>query len=251
MDKLVSVVMPVYNASRFLSEAIDSVLSQTHSNLELILVNDCSTDNSLEIAERYALQDDRIRVIHSKENHGVAYTRNIGIAEAKGHYIALLDSDDVWLECKLEKQVALIERQGAQIVYCSYDFIDEKGKTIKKPFVVPTKASFASMLTKSVISCSTAMITADQLKKNPFREAFYHEDYLLWMELLQAGLKADGDKDVLARYRKVAGSRSDNKLNSAIQRWQIYRKALGLSYFCSAKSFTMYAINGIIKHFPK
>lgn len=245
---MISVVMPVYNASRFLEQAVDSVLAQSHKNFELILVDDCSTDDSLELARSYEKLDSRIRVIESPVNQGVAKTRNTGIAEARGEYIALLDSDDVWLDTKLEKQLELIKRTGASIAYCSYDFIDENSCLTGKPFLVPPETDFRKMLKSSVISCSTALIEAGLLQAHPFNPEYYHEDYVLWMELLRIPVKTAGDPEVLAHYRQVGGSRSNNKLNAAKERWKIYRNALDLGMWASLQSFVAYAVNGLRKY---
>ena len=245
---LVSVVMPVYNSARFLDKAIQSVLNQSHACLELILVDDGSTDDSLEIACKHARQDARMQVIPLETNRGVAYARNCGISKARGSYIALLDSDDVWMETKLEKQLRILQIHDAQITYCSYDFIDEDGLCILRPFIVPECTSFKRMLSCSVISCSTALVEARLLKKHPFCLKFYHEDYVLWMQLLALPVKAVGCTEVLARYRQVSGSRSGNKLRAAIHRWKSYREALGLSLLRSIWSFIAYTLRSISKY---
>lgn len=245
---LISVVMPNYNGHRFVEQAIDSVLNQTYSNFELIIVDDCSQDDSLAIIQKKANCDSRIHVIALEKNVGVANVRNIGIRVAKGQYIALLDNDDLWVNDKLERQL-VIAQKGVDIVYCSYDFIDEKNRTIKRPFVVPNKTDFNKMLASSVISCSTSFIKTELMKKYPFQSEYYHEDYVLWMELLQICSVAYGDKKVLMHYRQVTGSRSNKKKNAAKERWYIYRKALKLNITISIWAFFRYAINGIIKYY--
>lgn len=246
---LVSVVMPLYNAEKFVKKAIDSVLNQTYKNFELIIVDDCSSDGSLEIVKKLANNNEEIKIISNKENSGVSKTRNKGILEANGEYIALLDSDDIWTEEKLEKQVALLLNNEAQIVYCSYGFINENDQPIKKPFIVPEKTNFHKMLTKSVISCSTALIKTDLLKNNLFDEKYYHEDYVLWMTLLSDGAKAIGSKEVLAHYRQVSNSRSSDKKNSALHRWKIYREVLNLSLIKSTMCFIGYIFFGMVKYY--
>lgn len=245
---LVSVVMPNYNGKRFLAETVKSVQNQTYKNFELIVVDDCSTDDSIEIIREFAGQDDRIILIENSENHGVSYVRNLGIQKAVGEYIALLDNDDLWEPDKLERQIE-IARSGAEVVYCSYDFIDENGITIKRPFIVPGKATFKSMLSSSVISCSTAFIKSDILKQHPFNDSFYHEDYVLWMELLKLPVIAKGDTKVLMHYRQVIGSRSNKKGNAAKERWNTYRKALKLNIISSAWAFLKYAVKGVVKYY--
>lgn len=201
---LITVVMPNYNGHRFVEQAIDSVLHQTYPNFELLVVDDCSKDDSLSLIQQKAQSDNRIKVIALERNAGVANARNVGIEEAKGEYIALLDNDDLWTEDKLERQLAIAEK-GADIVYCSYDFIDEQNSTIKKPFIVPQQTNFNKMLASSVISCSTSFIKTELMQAHPFNPDFYHEDYVLWMELLRVCPTAYGDPKVLMHYRQVLG----------------------------------------------
>ena len=245
---LISVVMPNYNGYRFVEQAIDSVLSQTYKNFELLVVDDYSKDDSLSLIQQKAQSDNRIRVIALEHNAGVANARNVGIKEAKGEYIALLDNDDLWTEDKLERQL-LIAQKGADIVYCSYDFIDEQNRSIKKPFVVPQQTDFNKMLTSSVISCSTSFIKTELMQAHPFNADFYHEDYVLWMELLRVCPTAYGDQKVLMHYRQVTGSRSNKKGNAAKERWNTYRKALKLNTVTSAWAFMRYAVNGVLKYY--
>lgn len=246
---LVSVVMPAYNASRFLRQAVDSVLAQTYANLELIIVDDCSTDDTLQIMQDYAARDSRVRIIAGETNQGVARVRNRGIQEARGAYIALLDSDDVWAETKLEKQLACVRETHADIVYCSFDLVDEQGVRLNKPFIVPVHTDYDSMLVRCVFTCSTILSDAKLLKAHPFRPEYYHEDFVLWMELLREPIKAVGLPDVLMHNRQVGGSRSNNKINAAIQRWKIYRQALHMGLLESAIAFVRYAFWGVVKYY--
>lgn len=247
-NPLISVVMPNYNGKKYVSESLQTVLDQTYRNYELIVVDDCSTDCSVDIICDFAKKDDRIVLIQNAENHGVSFARNLGIQKARGEYIALIDNDDTWEPDKLERQLALAQK-GAEIVYCSYDFIDETGQTIKRPFIVPEEATFQTMLSSSVISCSTAFIRSDLLKGHPFNSAFYHEDYVLWMELLKLPVTARGDCKVLMHYRQSRGSRSSKKGNAAKERWNTYRKALKIGVPLSVWAFLCYSVKGIIKYY--
>lgn len=244
----ITVVMPNYNGHRFVEQAIDSVLAQTYHNFELVVVDDCSKDDSLQLINQKAQNDSRIRIIALEKNSGVANARNVGIKAAKGEYIALLDNDDLWTEDKLERQVVIAER-GADIVYCSYNFIDEQNNEIKKPFIVPKQTNFNKMLASSVISCSTSLIKTELMQAHPFNPEFYHEDYVLWMELLRVCPTAYGDEKVLMNYRQVTGSRSNKKGNAAKERWNTYRKALNLNLATSAWAFVRYAVNGVMKYY--
>ena len=231
-----------------MEQAIDSVLAQTYHNFELVVVDDCSKDDSLQLINQKAQNDSRIRIIALEKNSGVANARNVGIKAAKGEYIALLDNDDLWTEDKLERQVVIAER-GADIVYCSYNFIDEQNNEIKKPFIVPKQTNFNKMLASSVISCSTSLIKTELMQAHPFNPEFYHEDYVLWMELLRVCPTAYGDEKVLMHYRQVTGSRSNKKSNAAKERWNTYRKALNLNLVTSAWAFVRYAVNGVMKYY--
>ena len=231
-----------------MEQAIDSVLSQTYQNFELLIVDDCSKDDSLQLIKRKTQSDSRIRVIALENNAGVANARNVGIREAKGKYIALLDNDDLWTADKLERQLAIAEN-GVDIVYCSYDFIDEQNNEIKKPFIVPKQTNFHKMLASSVISCSTSFIKTELMQAHPFNADFYHEDYVLWMELLRVCPTAYGDPKVLMHYRQVTGSRSNKKSNAAKERWNTYRKALKLNAVTSAWAFVRYAVKGVVKYY--
>ena len=245
-EKLVSVVIPNYNGERFVEKTLDSVLNQTYQHYEVIVVDDCSTDRSTEIIESYSRKDPRICLIRMPENSGVAKARNKGIIQAKGDYIALLDNDDLWTKDKIERQIKLTEK--ADIVYCSYDFIDENDQMIKRPFIVKPKVTFRSMLTSSMISCSTALIRADILKEHLFDDQYYHEDYVLWMQLLSIPISAAGDEKVLMHYRQVSTSRNIRKGNAALHRWKAYREALGLSIPVSSWAFAGYALRGLLKY---
>lgn len=248
MEALVSIIVPNYNSEKFIKETLDSVLAQTYQNWEMFVVDDCSTDGSVEIIRSYAEKDARIRLVLREKNSGVANVRNAGIQLANGEYIALLDSDDVWTADKLARQVSLLQETGADLAYCSYDFIDENSTPLNKTFKVPEKTNFKKMLAKNVVSCSTAMITTDVLKAHPFNPEYYHEDYVLWMELMKIPVAAVGDSKVLMHYRQSANSRSHKKGNAAKHRWIIYRKVLKLSWIRSAWAFVRYAINGVLKY---
>ncbi len=245
---LVSVIMPAYNAERTISQAIESVLGQTYSDLELLVIDDGSMDGTPAIVRKYAEIDSRVSFLPNEQNMGVAKTRNRGMALAKGVYIALLDSDDYWLPQKLERQLQCARDTGADIIYCSYAIVDENGEKKHPDFIVPDRADFESTLIKSTISCSTVMLSAQLVEQYKFPTAMYHEDLAYWLQLLQNGAKAAGVTDVLAAYRVVAGSRASNKLKSAINRWKVYRNFLGLPLLRSAALLVQYTVLGLMKY---
>lgn len=248
---LVSVVMPAYNAERYVEEAISSVVGQSYRNLELIVIDDASTDGTRAIIERFMGEDHRIALIQNEVNSGVAVSRNKGIEAASGEWIALIDSDDSWENEKIQKQLRSLLKHNGDISYCSYymdTFDDNESLISRKVFQIEPRVTFESMLAVNSFSCSTVMIRASILKSNPFSLNYYHEDYALWMRLLQAGSDAVGLVEPLASYRLHAGSRSSNKFQAARERWTIYRKGLGLSLPQSICSFWRYALFGIRKY---
>lgn len=246
---LISVIIPTYNSEKFIEDTLDSVRAQTYGNLEIIIVDDDSKDKTVEKVKEYMDRDTRIKLLQNNKNSGVAVSRNKGIKRASGEYIALLDSDDLWAGNKIEEQIKLAEKTDGDIIYSSYSLIDENGKSMGREFKVPKKTTLESMLKKSVISCSTAMIKTGLLKKTLFSSEFYHEDYVLWLRLLKQGAAAYGVTEVLAYYRQIEGSRSNNKKRSAAERWKIYRKEMQFSVIRSVKYFLIYGIEGLKKYY--
>lgn len=244
---LVSVIMPAYNAEPYIEEAVLSVLNQTVSDLELIVIDDGSMDRSREIVEDLAKRDCRVRLIANEENMGVAKTRNRGLDICKGKYVALLDSDDYWQSRMLEKMVARAEETKADIIYCSYAIVDEKGKKLCNDFIVPEETDFEKSIIRSVITCSTVLITKELANENRFPTNIYHEDIALWFQILRDGGIARGVTDVLAAYRQRDGSKTANKLKSACRRWIIYRKHLKLPILQCIQVMIQYAYYGLIK----
>lgn len=240
--------MPLYNKEKYVDESIMSVLNQTYENFELIIIDDCSTDSSLEIAKTY-LSDGRVVILNNEYNSGVAITRNRGIKYSKGKYVAFIDPDDIWKPNKIEKQINLIESSNADIVYSSYNIVNERGILIK-PFVVPETITYKTMLHNNVIGCSTVIVRRNLLDQTCiFNPKAYHEDYVLWMLLLKNGATAKGETDILVDYQLATGNRSANKINAAYQRWKIYRNELNCSMIVSIVSFVLYAFEGVQKYY--
>ena len=243
----VSIIIPAYNAMPYLKYTVESVLQQTYPHWELLIIDDGSSDETFACAEAYAAADSRIHAIKNEKNMGVAATRNRGIELAEGAYIAFLDSDDMWREDKLMRQLTLLQSTKADIAYSAYSFVDANNTPLGKPYLVPNTTDFKKMLLENVIGLSTTMVKRNILKQHRFNSDFYHEDYVLWLELLRDTAQAAGDKECLVQYRAMRGTRSANKLNAARHRWRVYRDALGLNIWHSAISFVGYAIAGAKK----
>lgn len=247
-NELISVVIPAYNAEKYIEATIRSVLAQTYRNFEIIVIDDASTDKTVEIVRKMAENEPRIQLYPNETNLGVALSRNRGFSLAKGQWVALLDSDDVWRAEKLERQLALAKKSGADIIYCSYALVEEKSGERVKDYLLPAETCYEDTLKVSIITCSTALISAEIAQNYRFTSEFYHEDYVFWLELLKKGYRAVGCPEVLADYTLRADSRSFNKLKSARERWVVYRKSQKMSLFQTIKAFAAYAVYGVRKY---
>ncbi|MBP3324238.1 MAG: glycosyltransferase [Clostridia bacterium] len=245
---LVSVIMPAYNAERFIEEAIASVQAQSYENWELFVIDDGSKDRTKEIVKNLAENDKRIRFLINEKNMGVAKTRNRGIDLSSGKYVAFIDSDDVWHKDKLKKQLEKLKEKDAGIGYCSYEIIGENGEKAKEDYIVSETATFKDILKENYIQCSAMLIRSDIVKRFMFNTEFYHEDYILGLDMLRAGEKAAGNKELLLKWRYLENSRSFNKRKSAMNRWRIYRNYLKLPFFKSVSLFLNYAAAGLKKY---
>lgn len=244
---IVSVIMPAYNAEKFIEEAISSVLAQSVSNWELIVIDDGSQDGTQQIVADFTRKDSRVRLIVNEENMGVAKSRNRGLDVCCGEYVALLDSDDYWEPQMLHRMIACAQETKADIIYCSYAIVDEKRKKICNDFIVPEETSFRKSMIRSVITCSTVLLTKNIAKAHRFPTDIYHEDIALWFQLLRDGVVARGVTEVLAAYRQRGNSKTANKLKSACRRWVIYRKHLKLPIIQCIILLIQYGYYGVIK----
>lgn len=246
MSPLVSIITPSYNSETYIDETILSILAQTYQDWEMLIVDDSSTDKSLEILKSYALQDTRIKLLINEENLGAAESRNKAVEASLGDYIAFLDSDDIWLPLKLEKQIGLMENENVLMSYSSYDTMDEKSKVVST-FIVDEKVTYNDLLKTSIIGTLTTIYNAKELGKIYFKDVG-HEDYIMKLQILKKIKFAQGIQEPLARYRIVGKSLSSNKLKAASWQWYIYRKIEKLSLIKSIYSFLHYTYHGIFKY---
>jgi glycosyltransferase involved in cell wall biosynthesis len=243
---LVSIITPVYNAERFIEKSILSVLNQTYEDWEMLVIDDCSTDNSLAVVKKYSLVDSRIRLINMPKNSGVAAARNTGVNVAKGRFIAFLDSDDTWMPSKLSDQVRYMLDNKYYFTYTSYQVIDDKDRIINNRRI-ETKLGYRDLLKTCSIGCLTVMYDTSYFGKRlmPLRR---REDLGLWLDLLKEVDYAFGIDEVLAQYRVSSNSMSTKKVLAAKHQWKLYREYQDLGFFKSIYYFIHYAINGYIKH---
>lgn len=247
IDGLVSIIMPAYNAEKYISESIESVLAQTYKNWELIIIDDCSKDETIDVIKQYQICDNRIKVISLKCNAGVATARNVGMDLAQGRYVAFLDSDDLWLDVKLEEQIRFMQQNQIYFSFSQYRrFIDKnKGRIIDAlPCVDYQKALYGNP-----IGCLTVCLDRRFIRKFIFSKQ-RHEDYIAWLNILKNNnICAYGIPKVLALYRVGnSNSLSGNKLKSLIWTWNVYKKSQNLSIVSSFYYMLFYIIRGIIKH---
>lgn len=248
---LVSVVMPTYNCQRYIESAIRSVMNQSYSDWELIVVDDLSDDSTSALVQRLSDIDKRIRLVKNESNMGAAQSRNRGLELSVGDYVAFLDSDDIWCSEKLEHQLQIMRDSYAEISYTSYSIINETGNRCKSDYIVPESLTFDELLKENFIGCSTVMVTREIADKYRFTNEFYHEDYCLWLDILRNGHKSVGCTDVLVNWRYLSNSRSYDKKGSAVNRYRIYREHLGFSVFKSIKLMFYYTVRGIKKYILK
>lgn len=247
MNKLVSIIVPVYNSERFLIDTIKTVEEQTYEEWELIMVNDCSTDNSKNIIETYIDQDKRIKLVNLLENSGAAVARNAGIDNSKGKYITFLDADDLWKKDKLEKQIRFMEEKKCAFSFTGYEFANEEGIGNGKKVIVPVQINYKQALKNTTIWTSTVMLDVEKLGKELIKMPNIRrgQDTATWWKILKTGVDAYGLNEVLSIYRRSSGTLSSNKFKALKRTWKLYRKVEHLNIFYSSYNFLWYCFNAI------
>ena len=233
-NELVSVIMPVFNAEAHVAEAISSVLNQSYERLELIIIDDASTDESFKIIN--GIQDSRLKCIRLEKNGGAGVARNEGIRSAKGRYIAFIDADDLWLKEKLEKQLEFMRESKASLSYTDYYLMNEDSKFTHHVSCLPY-VDRCSMLKNNYIGCLTAIYDTRELGKMFMPERRKRQDWALWLEILNQVDRAYGLQIPLAAYRQTSNSLSRNKLRLMRENFIFYREVLGYNVIVSGVLF--------------
>ena len=247
--ELVSIIVPVYNAGAYIKETISMVQAQTYGNWELLLVDDCSSDDSRQmISECMNTGDDRIRLICKPENEGAARARNTGIKASKGRYIAFLDADDLWMPDKLEKELVFMREKQAAFVFTAYEFGDEHAKRTGKVVQVPPELTYYKALSRTVIFTTTVLLDTERTGRELIRmPEVKSEDTATWWKILRNGFTAYGLNEVLAVYRRPAKSLSSNKLEAIRRIWNLYRKQEQLSLLYSIYNIIFWAFRATLR----
>ena len=246
MNDLVSIIMPSYNTGRFIAETINSVISQTYTNWELIIVDDCSNDNTDDIVKQF-LSDIRIKYIKNETNSGAAVSRNRALREAKGKWIAFLDSDDLWLPEKLEKQIAFMKENNCSYSYTNYTEIDESSVPNGRSVTGPKKITKTGMYNYCWVGCLTVMYDAEKIGLIQIKDIKKNNDYAMWLKAIK---KADCYllDEYLAKYRKREGSISNHGYAKLIKwHYKLYREAEEKNPISSAFLTGRNLVFGLIK----
>ncbi|MBZ9786723.1 glycosyltransferase [Psychroflexus sp. CAK57W] len=233
MEKLVSIITPAYNCSNFIPRTIESVLNQTYQNWEMIIVDDCSKDNTIEILENYSKSDNRIKFYKNESNLGSAFSRNRAMDYSKGNYIAFLDSDDSWLPEKLNTQISFMEKTGAKFTYGDYMIVDKKTDEQISSMNAPSVLTYKDLLKGCPIGCLTAAYNQDALGKVYMPNVRSGQDWGLWLALTRKGIKAYKYPGCEALYYVGENSLSSNKMKKTLNIFRIYRNEENLNIFSS------------------
>jgi teichuronic acid biosynthesis glycosyltransferase TuaG len=243
----VSVITPALNAERFITETISSIQAQTHENWELLVVDDGSTDGTIDIVCDASRSDSRVRLLRSDGHRGIAPARNLGLRNAAGRYVAFLDSDDLWDATKLERQLTFMNERESVFSFSAYRLITEGGQLLGRARAPSGEIGYRDMLRGQRVGCLTVMLDASRLGTLQFPSFPKASDLGLWLEILAKGHVAHGLEEELATYRVVSKSVSRNKIKYVGRVWDIYR-AQPLPKLDLAWLYAQYAVSGLIKH---
>ncbi len=250
MKELVSIIVPVYNANKYIEATVKTVQEQSYENWELLLVDDGSTDGSTETIKRIVEADvtNRIVPLFPEEHGSAARARNFGLEHAKGRYIAFLDADDLWEKDKLTEELSFMKEKESGFVFTGYEFADANGKGTGKVVKVPETLSYKQALKNTTIFTSTVLIDLEKIDRSlVMMPEMKSEDTATWYKILRNGNLAYGLDKNLVKYRRVAQSLSSNKLEAIRRIWNLYRKAEKLSVIYSAYNFVFWAFRAVLR----
>lgn len=240
--------MPAYNCAAYVEEAVDSILRQGVENIEVIVVDDASTDNTLQLLQRLAQEDTRVKVLTSKQNSGQGACRNRGVGEARGRYLAFLDSDDLWLPGKLAQQIDFLKQRKLAFCFCGYGTIDENSKVAIADLKIPQRTDYFSLLRSNTICPSSVVYDRELLgdiimPERPRRR----EDLISWLAVAERLGALEGIPEVLCMVRRIQGSSSSNKLKTLGWQWGVYRDIAGFGILRSVLYLGIFTLTSLAK----
>lgn len=229
---LVSIITPVYKCEDYIARTLNSVLAQTYTEWEMLLVDDCSPDGSADIIRSYAEKEPRFKYIKLKDNSGAAIARNVGLEHAKGRYIAYLDADDIWLPEKLERQIHFMEEHNVQFSCCDYEKIEADDTPLNKIVHMPKTITYNQLLSNTIIQTVGVIVDLEKVDRKllVMPNVRRGQDSATWLQMLRNGVKFIGQNEVLAQYRRVPQSLSANKFSALKRTWYLYRGVEHLSF---------------------
>ena len=244
---LVSVITPCYNMEQFVADTIQSVRNQTYSHWEMLIVCDASTDRTADILLALAKQDERIKITIKANHQGIADARNQAIQQAKGHYLAFLDADDLWHPEKLERQLQFMQEKHIGFSFSSYDLVNEAGQALGKTIKAHHDMNYKSYLRNTIIGCSTVMVDTNIVGPVIVPRFRTSEDTATWLDILKQGHLAYVITQPLVSYRIRSKSASSNKLKASHDLWGVYRCHEKMSFFKALFYFGCYVFNALKK----
>ena len=244
---LVSVVTPTFNCGKYIGKTLESIINQTYNNLEVIVVDDCSTDNTCEIVNYYLNKDNRIKYFCLNENSGAAIARTFAIEKARGEFIAFLDSDDIWYEDKLEKQLEFMRINNVAFTCTAYEQMDEYDNALNKIITPPSKISYNRLLLDCPVGNSTVVYDVSKMGKFKVPNIRKRNDDALWLQMLKKEKYIYGIPIILARYRVRGNSISAKKIDLIKYHWILYRQIERLSIIRSAFHVIYWCVIKILK----
>lgn len=233
MDNLVSIITPTYNSEKFISDTIQSIQNQTHVNWELLIIDDCSNDKTVEIIENIIISDSRVKLFSLPKNQGTGVARNTAVSKANGRYISFLDSDDLWKPNKLERQLNFMKENDLPFTFSFYECIDEDGKNLNIRKEAPILTSYFKLFFCNYIGNSTAIYDTIILGKIPILEIRKRQDWMLWLTIVKKIKSAQPVSEVLAYYRIRKNSISSSKFDLIKYNFNVYHKFHKMNYLLS------------------
>ena len=247
--ELISIIMPSYNGEKWIKETIACVQAQTYSNWELIITDDASSDNTVAFIREEQQKDSRIKLYVSEINQGAGKSRNNSLMKAQGRFVAYLDSDDLWVDCKLEHQLRFMKENNIAMCYTDYDIVNENAE-YRKTIHVPKTVTYDGYLKKPITCTHSIMFDTEVVDKKLLLmpDIRRGQDGATWLQVLKTGIKGYALSESLAKYRRHDGSLSNNKIKAIKRMWYLYREVEKLSLPYACVCFISYAINAIKKY---